>query len=83
LILVTGLEEEAIHSINQMIKAPDFDRKMLLLATQLAHENKLKPLLLAVLEGLLKTMRTDGKAPLESEVEALTLIRFVLYIPLL
>ena len=36
-----------------MVKCPDFDRKMLLLATQIANEGDMKTLLLAVLEALL------------------------------
>jgi len=33
-----GLEDEAIRATHDMVKAPDFDRKLLLLATQLSHE---------------------------------------------
>lgn len=56
-----------------MVKASDFDRKMLLLATQLAHETKQKTLLLAILEAMLKTLRQEPH--LEVESEGITLVR--------
>ncbi|KAG8907771.1 hypothetical protein FRB99_002270 [Tulasnella sp. 403] len=71
-----GLEDEAIRAIQAMVKAPDFDRKMLLLATKLAHESQMRNLVLAILEGLLKTLKSD--AAVESEVEAVTLIRCII-----
>ena len=59
-----------------MVEAPDFDRKMLLLATQLANESDMKTLLLAVLEALLDTVqRQDGQ---NLHMEALTLIRCII-----
>jgi hypothetical protein len=58
-----------------MIQATDFDRKMLLLATQLAHDANLKILLLTVLESLLKYL--CSQEGLDSEVEALTMVRYV------
>jgi len=59
-----------------MAEAPDFDRKMLLLATQLANESDMKTLLLAVLEALLDTVRKqDGH---QLHMEALTLIRCII-----
>lgn len=56
-----------------MVKAPGFDRKMLLLATHLAHEHDLKPLLVAVLEALLADMRALKGA--DNEIETVTLVR--------
>jgi hypothetical protein len=56
-----------------MVKASDFDRKMLLLATQLAHETKQKTLLLATLEAMLKTLQQEPH--LEAESEGITLVR--------
>lgn len=56
-----------------MVKAPNFDRKMLLLATQLAHERAMKPLLLSVLGALLETLRSE--AGLTNELEGVTLVR--------
>ncbi|KAF8883838.1 hypothetical protein BD779DRAFT_1674370 [Infundibulicybe gibba] len=37
-----GLEDDAIKAIHGMVKAPDFDRKMLLLATQISHQSEMK-----------------------------------------
>ncbi|KAF9508011.1 hypothetical protein BS47DRAFT_1320937 [Hydnum rufescens UP504] len=68
-----GLEDEATAAVHDMVKASDFDRQMLLLATQLAHENQMKRLLLAVLGSLLQTLHSE--AGLASEVEAIILVR--------
>ncbi|CUA77764.1 hypothetical protein RSOLAG22IIIB_06771 [Rhizoctonia solani] len=68
-----GLEEEAIHAVESMLGASDFDRKMLLLATQLAHETKQKTLLLAVLEAMYKTLEREPRADVETE--SITLVR--------
>jgi hypothetical protein len=57
-----------------MVKAADFDRKMLLLATQISHESEMKTVLLSVLEALLKTLKNSG----ETVVEAMTLIRCII-----
>jgi len=55
-----------------MVRAPDFDRKMLLLATQLAHESDMKGLLLSALDALLQTLNIrEG----DSVVEAMIVIR--------
>lgn len=59
-----------------MVKAPDFDRKMLLLATQLSHESEMKSLLLAVLEALLKTLKVGNSD--ETAIEAMSLIRCII-----
>ena len=59
-----------------MVEAPDFDRKMLLLATQLANESDMKALLLAVLEALLNTIQ--GRDGQKLHVEALILIRCII-----
>ncbi|KAF8599254.1 hypothetical protein BDV93DRAFT_609374 [Ceratobasidium sp. AG-I] len=68
-----GLEGEAIQAVGDMVKASDFDRKMLLLATQLAHETKQKTLLLAILEAMLRTLQQEPQ--LEAESEGITLVR--------
>ncbi|CAA7266391.1 unnamed protein product [Cyclocybe aegerita] len=70
-----GLQDEAIRAISDMVKAPDFDRKMLLLATQISHQSDMKPVLLAVLESLLKTLKIGSNQ--EVVVEAMTLIRCI------
>lgn len=59
-----------------MVKAPDFDRKMLLLATQLSHEADMKTLLLACLEALLRTLSAHGAV--DAETEAVVLIRCII-----
>ncbi|EJD55026.1 hypothetical protein AURDEDRAFT_50807, partial [Auricularia subglabra TFB-10046 SS5] len=64
---------QAIRAVRAMAKAPGYDRKMLLLATQLAHERDLKPLLVAILEALLTDLR--AQTGIDNEVEAVTLIR--------
>ncbi|KIM47342.1 hypothetical protein M413DRAFT_23558 [Hebeloma cylindrosporum] len=70
-----GLEDEAIRAIHDMVKAPDFDRKMLLLATQISHQSEMKGVLLAVLENLLKTLKIGSNAEV---VEAITLNRCII-----
>ncbi|KAJ7752626.1 meiosis protein SPO22/ZIP4 like-domain-containing protein [Mycena metata] len=71
-----GLDDEAIRAIRDMAKAADFDRKMLLLATQISHESKMKTVLLSVLEALLKTLKIENSG--ETVVEAMTLIRCII-----
>ena len=57
-----------------MTKCPDFDRKMLLLATQIAHEGNMKTLLLSVLEALLAEAQ---KHMSDAVTESLVLIRCI------
>jgi hypothetical protein len=59
-----------------MLKSPDFDRKMLLLATQLSHEKGMKTVLLSVLESLLKTLKFGNSG--ETAVEAMALLRCII-----
>lgn len=59
-----------------MLKAPDFDRKYLLLATQLAHETEMRTVLLSVLEALLKTLKFGNSG--ETAVEAVNLLRCII-----
>ncbi|CAE7228948.1 unnamed protein product [Rhizoctonia solani] len=63
----------AIQAVENMLSASDFDRKMLLLATQLAHETKQKTLLLAALEAMYKTLQREPHA--DAETEGITLVR--------
>lgn len=65
----------AISAIHDMVQCPDFNRDMLLLATQLAHESNMRTLLLAILQALLTTLQSQKG--LADEVEAVTLIRWV------
>lgn len=58
-----------------MQKAPDFDRKMLMLATQISHQSEMRTLLLSVLEGLLKTLKVGSSG--DVVVQAMTLIRCI------
>lgn len=68
--------ELAIRAVQDMVKAPDFDRRMLLLATQLSHDMDMKTLLLSVLQSLLRTLKfADGG---ETAVEAMTLLRCII-----
>ncbi|TFK48044.1 hypothetical protein OE88DRAFT_1810744 [Heliocybe sulcata] len=75
-----GLEEEAIRAIKNMVNASDFDRRMLLLATQMAHEMDLRRLLLSVLEALLQTLQDE--ASIETEFEAITVVRCLIRLEL-
>ena len=59
-----------------MAQAPDFDRQMLLLATQISHELGMKTLLLAVLEALLDTLKT--RDCIDVIEEAVTLTRCII-----
>jgi len=71
-----GFETEAIHAVRDMVQARDFDRKMLLLATQLAHDANLKLLLLTVLDSLLTFLRSQ--AGFDHDTEALAMIRCII-----
>ncbi|TCD65068.1 hypothetical protein EIP91_003270 [Steccherinum ochraceum] len=71
-----GLENEAVRAVQSMVKSSDFDRKMLLLATQLANESDMKTLLLSVLEELLRTLSSQ-ESP-DFEAETLTLLRCII-----
>ncbi|KAL0950560.1 hypothetical protein HGRIS_007363 [Hohenbuehelia grisea] len=71
-----GLDDDAIKAVQDMVKAPDFDRKMLLLATQLSHASEMKGLLLSVLEALLKTLKFSDDG--ETAVEAMSLLRCII-----
>ncbi|KAG5643053.1 hypothetical protein DXG03_001631 [Asterophora parasitica] len=70
----------AIRAVREMQKAPDFDRNMLLLATQISHQSDMKGILLSVLEALLKTLKLDNSG--ETVVEAMTLLRCIIRLAL-
>ena len=59
-----------------MVKASDFDRKMLFLATQLANDSDMKMLLLSVLEELLTTLNVQRSPDYDAEI--LTLLRCII-----
>lgn len=60
------------------MKCTDFDRKMLLLATQLSHQSENRLILLAALRALLSTLTMSNANGGESIVEAMTLIRCII-----
>lgn len=62
----------AIRASCKMMQAPDFDRKMLALVTQLSHESDMKGLLLSVLDSLLQTLQTKES---DGILEGMVLIR--------
>lgn len=70
-----SLNQTAVSAVKAIMGSPDFDRRMLLLATSMAHESDMKDLLLTVLEGLLKTLKRESG--LEADVEAITLVRCI------
>ncbi|KAJ3483561.1 hypothetical protein NLI96_g6231 [Meripilus lineatus] len=71
----------AIASVEAMVKSPDFDNKMLLLAVQLAYESDLKTLLLSILEVLLANVDRQQNGEFELEVLTLRDIRVSNVIP--
>jgi len=69
----------AIKSLHDMRSTPGFDRKMLLLATQISHQMESKGVLLFVLEALLETLVAGSEAACsETVAEAMTLIRCII-----
>ncbi|KAF9029885.1 SPO22-domain-containing protein [Hymenopellis radicata] len=73
-----GIDDEAIKAVQEMVKCPDFDRRMLLLATQLSHQSENRLILLAALKALLNTLKVPSTSGGETLVEAMTLIRCIL-----
>jgi len=73
-----GLEADAIKALHDMRSAAGFDRRMLLLATQISHQLESKGVLLSVLEALLATLVAGSGAGCETVVEAMTLIRCII-----
>ena len=63
-----------------MVEAPDFDRRMLLLACRLSHESDMKGLLLSVLTCLLDTLNFRENA--DTVTESMTLIRCIIRLTL-
>ncbi|KAF8637477.1 hypothetical protein AX16_010805 [Volvariella volvacea WC 439] len=72
---------QAIRAIQKMVDAPDFDRKMLLLATQITHQSEMRHILLSVLEALFQTLKFENATgePIE---EAMALIRCIIRLSL-
>ncbi|EGN94196.1 hypothetical protein SERLA73DRAFT_115156 [Serpula lacrymans var. lacrymans S7.3] len=67
---------QAIKCVHEMVAAPGFDRKMLLLATQLSRDSDMKALLLSVLNALLSTLKY--RENVDTVTEAMTLIRCII-----
>lgn len=78
---MTGPAVSAVKAIQDMVECPDFDRKMLLLATQISHQSEMKVILLSVLEALLKTLK-PGNTNGEAIEEAMALIRCIIRLSL-
>lgn len=73
-----GLEDEAIKALHDMRHSAGFDRKMLLLATQMTHQLELKGVLLSALEALLATLTSESGSAGDAVVDAMTLIRCII-----
>ena len=71
-----SLPPSAICAVKEMQAAPDFDRNMLLLATQICHRSEQKRILLSVLVALLDTLKLGSSR--EIVVEAVALLRCII-----
>lgn len=62
-----------------MVKAHDFERRMLFMAVQFTHDGKLRPLLLTVLTALYDTLADSDETstPEEMDMQASVILRFV------
>ncbi|KIM34318.1 hypothetical protein M408DRAFT_19240 [Serendipita vermifera MAFF 305830] len=58
---------QAAHHVDMMMKANDFDRRMLLMATNFARETQNHPLLQPVLAGLLDTLKEDKEVDIHAQ----------------
>lgn len=70
----------ATRAVNEMVEAPDFDRRMLLLACRLSHDSDMKGLLLSVLIQLLDTL--NFRENVDTITESMTLIRCIIRLTL-
>ncbi|KAF8139809.1 hypothetical protein EV363DRAFT_1310706 [Boletus edulis] len=71
---------QATRAVKEMVEAPDFDRRMLLLACRLSHDSDMKGLLLSVLIHLLDTLNFRKNE--DSVTESMTLIRCIIRLTL-
>ncbi|KAG8220197.1 hypothetical protein J3R82DRAFT_1233 [Butyriboletus roseoflavus] len=71
---------QAIKAVKEMVLAPDFDRRMLLLACRLSHDSDMKGLLLSVLIHLLDTL--NFRENVDTVTESMTLIRCIIRLTL-
>jgi hypothetical protein len=71
----------AIMDVQMMVNSPGFDRQMLHLATQLAHEKGMKRLLAVILKSLFSSLTDQDGQPAESSdsgLMAATVLRWEL-----
>lgn len=66
----------AINAIKDVVNAPDFDRRMLILATQITHRSDNRRVLIVVLECLLKSLKVGSGS--EAVPETMTLLRCII-----
>ncbi|KAI9566962.1 meiosis protein SPO22/ZIP4 like-domain-containing protein [Boletus coccyginus] len=71
---------QATKAVKEMVEAPDFDRRMLLLACRLSHDSDMKGLLLSVLRHLLDTL--NFRENVDTVTESMTLIRCIIRLTL-
>ncbi|KAH0838692.1 hypothetical protein J3R83DRAFT_7020 [Lanmaoa asiatica] len=71
---------QATRAVKEMVVAPDFDRRMLLLACRLSHDSDMKGLLLSVLIHLLDTL--NFRENVDTVTESMTLIRCIIRLTL-
>ncbi|KAF8845524.1 SPO22-domain-containing protein [Paxillus ammoniavirescens] len=77
---LTRYRRSATRAIKQMVEAPDFDRRMLLLACRLSHDSDMKRLLLSVLVCLLDTL--NFRENVDTVTDAMTLVRCIIRLTL-
>lgn len=66
----------AINAIKDVVNAPDFDRRMLILATQITHRSDNRRVLMVVLECLLKSLKVGSGS--DAAPETMTLVRCII-----
>ncbi|KIJ58775.1 hypothetical protein HYDPIDRAFT_102026, partial [Hydnomerulius pinastri MD-312] len=71
---------QATRAIKEVVEAPDFDRRMLLLACRLSHDFDMKGLLLSVLMSLLEVL--NFRENVDTVAEAMTLVRCIIRLTL-
>ncbi|KAM6497714.1 hypothetical protein JOM56_005662 [Amanita muscaria] len=77
-VMFLAAVHQAIKALHDMRHSAGFDRKMLLLATQITHQLELKGVLLSALEALLATLTSESGSAGDAVVDAMTLIRCII-----
>ena len=69
----------ACTAVRNMVKARDFERRMLFMAVQFTHDGKLRPLLLTVLTALSDTLADSDETSTseEMDMQASVILRYV------